>query len=55
MGQMLVIAEGVDELPRRPNHMPKCPKTCLYNGAPWSNSFTEKKWGGSGFELPASG
>jgi len=50
--QLFVLAEAVDELPRRPRGLPACPKTCTQNAAPWSKPFVQEKFGKSGFELP---
>lgn len=50
--QLFVLAEAVEELPRRPNNMPPCPKTCVYNAAPWSKPYVQQRFGKSGFELP---
>lgn len=52
MGQLLHLAEAVDELPERPKRLPACPNTCTYNAAPWKPAFVEQQWGDSGFETP---
>lgn len=57
MGQLLVVAEDIEGIQKleRPKGLPECPATCVYNGAPWSNSAVQKEFGDSGFELPAGG
>ncbi|KAI3433825.1 hypothetical protein D9Q98_003629 [Chlorella vulgaris] len=57
MGQLLVVAEDTEGIQKleRPTGLPECPATCVYNGAPWSNSAVQKEFGDSGFELPAGG
>lgn len=52
MGQMVLLAEAVDELPERPSGLPKCPSTCFSNAAPWKHSYVRKEWGGTGYEIP---
>lgn len=50
--QLFVLAEAVEELPRRPKNLPPCPETCIYHAAPWTKPFVQEKFGNSGFELP---
>ena len=50
--QLLVLAEDLKGLPRRPKRLPRCPKTCIYNAAPWSKPAVREAFGDSGFELP---
>lgn len=52
MGMLFVLAEAVEELPRRPKNLPPCPETCIYHAAPWTKPFVQEKFGNSGFELP---
>ncbi|KAL4433040.1 hypothetical protein ABPG77_006467 [Micractinium sp. CCAP 211/92] len=52
MGQMVMLAEAVDELPDRPKGLPRCPSTCYSNAAPWKHSFVRKEWGSQGYEIP---
>ncbi|KAL4428183.1 hypothetical protein ABPG75_002272 [Micractinium tetrahymenae] len=52
MGQMLMLAEALDDLPRRPAGLPRCPSTCFSNAAPWKHSYVRKEWGSTGYEIP---
>lgn len=52
MGQLLVLAEALDELPDKPDGLPACPETCAYNAAPWSKAQVKEQFGKAGFELP---
>lgn len=47
-----MLAEALDDLPRRPAGLPKCPSTCPSNAAPWKRSYVRKEYGGTGYEIP---
>jgi L-ascorbate oxidase len=52
IGQMLYFLEDPEKAPAPPADMPACKRNCTYNFAPWTPTYTKKRYGGSGYELP---
>lgn len=52
MGQRMYVMEGLPEWTAQPAGFPKCATPCIYDFAPFDQTFVNGKFGDSGFEVP---